>query len=120
MSTPDAESGYRAMAGRPFCNELAARVAIAIIFYRPVLYASRVSCPMLVQISERDSVAPAVAAEELVRRAAGRAEAVHYEMGHFDVHHGAHFERAVADQLAFLRQHLPAPGKSSPSRGVVL
>jgi hypothetical protein len=39
-------------------------------------------------------------------RASGRAEVRRYPIGHFDVYVGAARDRAIADQLHFLRRHL--------------
>ena len=60
------------------------------------------------QIADRDSVAPAKAAQDAAWRATGRAEVRTYPIGHFDIYTGAPFEQAVADQLHFLRRHLGA------------
>jgi fermentation-respiration switch protein FrsA (DUF1100 family) len=48
-------------------------------------------------------------AEATLRHAARapRGETIHYPVGHFEIYRGEPFERAVADQLAFLRRHLP-------------
>lgn len=106
MTAPDAEPGYRAIAGPSWRNEVAARVALAVGAYRPGLQADRLPCPILVQVADRDSVAPAKAAQDAAWRATGRAELRTYPVGHFDVYRGAPFERAVADQLHFLTRHL--------------
>jgi len=105
MTTPDSEPGYRAISPPGFVNAVAARIGVRIGAYRPVNYAGRIRCPILVQICEKDSVAPAEAAEEAARRAP-RAEVVRYPLGHFDVYVGEPFERSVADQIAFFRKHL--------------
>jgi hypothetical protein len=61
---------------------------------------------VLVQICGKDSVAPAAAAEEAVRRLAANGEVRRYPIGHFEPYFGAPFERSVTDQLEFLRRHL--------------
>jgi hypothetical protein len=65
---------------------------------------------VLVQICEKDSVAPARAAEHAVQRLGRRAEVKRYPIGHFEPYFGAHFERSVADQLDFLGRHLGLAG----------
>jgi fermentation-respiration switch protein FrsA (DUF1100 family) len=112
MSTPDAEPGFLALAGPTMRNEVAARIMLTAGSYRPGLQADRLPCPMLVQIADRDSVAPVKAAQDAVWRATGRAELRTYPIGHFDIYRGEPFERAVADQLHFLRRHLGARGAS--------
>jgi pimeloyl-ACP methyl ester carboxylesterase len=106
MTTPDAEPGMRAVAGASWRNEVAARIALQLGLYRPGLQTDRLPCPMLVQIADSDSVAPAQAAQEAAWRATGRAEVRTYPIGHFDIYTGAPFEQAVADQLHFLRRHV--------------
>jgi pimeloyl-ACP methyl ester carboxylesterase len=108
MTSPDAEPGYRAIVGPTWRNEVAARVALSAGAYRPGLQADRLPCPILVQIADRDAVAPVKAAEQAAFRATGRAEVRTYPIGHFDVYRGEPFERVVADQLHFLRRHLGA------------
>ena len=108
MSSPDAEPGYMALCPPGFRCEVAARVALAVGLYRPVRYAARARCPVLVQICERDSVAPPAAAEQAVAALGSRGEVQRYPIGHFEPYFGAPFERSVSDQLAFLRRHLRA------------
>jgi uncharacterized protein len=109
MTTPDAEPGYRAIAGPTWRNEVAARITLRTATYRPGLQAERLPCPILIQIADGDSVAPVKAAQDAAWRATGRSEVRTYPIGHFDIYTGAPFERAVADQLHFLRRHVGAP-----------
>lgn len=120
MTTPDSEPGMRAVAGSTWRNEVAARIALTLGTYRPGLQADRLPCPMLVQIADRDSVAPAQAAQDAAWRATGRAEVRTYPIGHFDIYAGAPFERAIADQLHFLRRHLGARAGDRQSVGASL
>jgi len=106
MSSEDADAGYRALAPPDFRFEVAARIALGVGLYRPVRYAERVRCPVLVQVCERDSVAPTESAEQAIRRLGSFGEAQRYPIGHFEPYFGAHFERSVSDQLAFLQRHL--------------
>jgi fermentation-respiration switch protein FrsA (DUF1100 family) len=115
MTTPDAEAGMRAVAGPSWRNEVAARIALALGTYRPGLQADRLPCPMLVQVADRDSVAPPQAAQDAAWRATGRAELRTYPIGHFDIYTGAPFEQAVADQLHFLRRHLGVQAREPQS-----
>jgi uncharacterized protein len=108
MSTPDSEPGYLAITGPTWRNEVPARFGLTLGLYRPGLQAGRVPCPMLVQIADRDAIAPPAAAQEAAWLATGRAEVRTYPLGHFDIYRGEAFERAVADQLHFLTRHLAA------------
>jgi len=106
MTSPDAEPGYRTIAGPSWRNEVPARIALALGSYRPGLQADRLPCPILVQIADRDAVAPVKGAEQAAWRATGRAEVRTYPIGHFEIYTGAPFEHALADQLRFLARHL--------------
>ena len=108
MTTEDAMPGMQAVAGPTWRNEVAARIALTAGAYRPGLQADRLPCPILIQIADRDSVAPVKAAQDAAWRATGRAEVRTYPIGHFDIYVGEPFEHAVADQLHFLRRHLGA------------
>jgi dienelactone hydrolase len=105
MTAPDVEPGYLGIAPPGFTNAVAARVGLRIPVYRPGRAASRLSCPILFCICERDSVAPADAARRTAKRAP-RAEVREYPIGHFDIYVGEPFEHAVADQTDFLVRHL--------------
>jgi fermentation-respiration switch protein FrsA (DUF1100 family) len=106
MSAPDAEPGMRAIAGASWRNEVAARVMLTAGTYRPGRQADRLPCPILVQIADRDSVAPVKAAQDAAWLATGRSEVRTYPIGHFDIYAGPPFERAIADQLHFLHRHV--------------
>jgi len=121
MTSPDAEPGYRALIppGSSWRNEVAARIGLRLAFYRPGRRAADVACPLLVAICEDDAVTPPAAALRIAREAP-RGELVRYPAaGHFDVYVGELFERAVADQIAFLTQHLLAAPVAQPAPVVV-
>jgi dienelactone hydrolase len=106
MTAPDALPGVEALsAGKPIDHTVAARVGSRVGLYRPGRALRRPHAPTLMCICEHDSVAPASAA--LAHAARGRAvETRVYPIGHFEIYWGEWFERAVADQLEFLRRHL--------------
>ena len=70
--------------------------------------ASRVRCPLLIQVALADSVAAPSACSVAADRAP-RAELVSYPIAHFDIYLGEPRERAIADQLAFLERSLGSP-----------
>jgi fermentation-respiration switch protein FrsA (DUF1100 family) len=110
MNSPDAEPGYRMMfpPGSGFRNEIAARIGAHVVFYRPFRHAARIACPWLVCVADHDLVTPPQPAIRAAMRAP-RGELRRYDSGHFDIFGGELFERAVADQLAFLARHGLAP-----------
>jgi pimeloyl-ACP methyl ester carboxylesterase len=85
----DAEPGYRANAGPSWRDQVAARILLKTSSYRPGLQADRLPCPILVQIADRDSVAPVKAAQNAVWRATGRGELRTYPISHFEIYRGA-------------------------------
>lgn len=113
MTTPDAEEGYRKLvpAGLDFDGRVAARVFLEIAAYRPISGAARIQAPLLIQVAEHDSVAPASAAKEVARRAR-HARLEVFPLGHFDVYVGEPFERAVASQVRFLEEVAPSRGSA--------
>jgi pimeloyl-ACP methyl ester carboxylesterase len=100
-----------------FRNDVPARVAVEIPLAAPGRLAKKIRCPILFCVCDDDSVAPA---EATLRHAAKapRGEIRRYPVGHFDIYVGKDFERVVADQLAFLEEHVPVPatGGSRPER----
>ena len=105
-----AEQAYTPIAGPSWRNELCARTALGVAFNRPIRFASRVSCPLLVQAGTADSITPPARA----RRAAAsarRGELREYPIDHLDAETGPAQHVALADQLDFLRRHL-APAAS--------
>jgi dienelactone hydrolase len=110
MSAPDALPGMRSItpAESAWVNLVAARVALKIGLYRPGARASRIECPLLICVCDKDSLVDAEAAEK-VAHDAPQGEVAHYPIGHFDIYTGEWFERAVSRQTEFLARHLGAP-----------
>jgi pimeloyl-ACP methyl ester carboxylesterase len=107
MNAPDAYPGYLRLVpeGQTVPNEVAARLALRILTYRPGRLSAKVACPILFCVCEADSVAPAVPTLRYAAKAP-RGEVRMYPEGHFDIYVGDAFERAVTDQIAFLDRHL--------------
>jgi fermentation-respiration switch protein FrsA (DUF1100 family) len=96
-------------------NEVAARIALRLPVHRPGRRASRVSCPLLVQVVEGETVMSNRAAERAAR-IAPRGEFRSYQgFNHFDIYVGEGFERLSIDQLDFLTRHLLGGNVSSPA-----
>jgi fermentation-respiration switch protein FrsA (DUF1100 family) len=106
MTSEDAEAGYKAICPPTVQNAVTARIGLTLGGYRPGKLADRLPCPVLIQICDKDTVAPPKAAEAAAALAGARAEVKHYPVGHFDVYLGKDFEQSVADQRAFFRRHL--------------
>ncbi|MHA7649418.1 alpha/beta hydrolase [Mycobacterium sp. ML4] len=109
MTAPDALAGYLHLVpdDSTHRNEVAARVGLHIPRHRPGRHVARITCPILLCVCETDTVAPAAATLRHARTAR-RGEVRCYPEGHFDIYVGVAFDRVVADQIAFLHQHVPA------------
>ena len=107
MSAADCYDGYLALIPEGVPNQVAARIAATLMTFRPVTEAHKVTCPALIQICEKDTVAPVAAAEKAAKKMK-QAEVRRYEMGHFDIYQGEDLEKSVGDQLEFLGNSLPA------------
>jgi dienelactone hydrolase len=121
MSTEDSQSGFDKItsAGTLWQNRVAARIGLHVGLYRPGTRASRVTCPALWSIADKDSLCPPGRTATLAAKAP-RAEVIHYPEGHFDIYVGELFERAVSDQLGFLTRHLldgRSHGTTAPTEG---
>lgn len=101
MTAADCYDGYLALVPAGVPNTVAARVSSTLMTFRPVTQAHKVTCPALIQICEKDTVAPVAAAEKAAKKMK-HAEVRRYDMGHFDIYQGENREKSVADQLAFL------------------
>jgi uncharacterized protein len=108
MTSEDSEPGMQAVAGPTWRNEVTGRAVFAEWTNRAITQMEKLRCPILVQIADRDAIAPPAAARAAAWRAKGRVEMRDYPCGHFDVYVGEWRERVIADQLHFLRRHLGA------------
>lgn len=106
LTSEGAEPGYSAIAGPTFRNEITAAAALFESLNRPISRIGDLACPILIQVAERDSISPAAAGKAAAWRAKGRSEVRDYPCNHFDIYVPPWRERAIADQLHFLRRHL--------------
>jgi len=104
LSSRDSMSGYSAVAGPGWKNEMTARIALTLMSYRPTSKARKLKCAALIQACMKDSVAPASAAVKLARKAGPNVTLKQYDIGHFDSYVGRDREIALADQLAFFQK----------------
>ena len=107
MNAPDAYPGYLKLVpeGLDVPDEVAARIALKIMTYRPGRLTAKITCPILFCVCQADSVAPPGPTLRYAAKAP-RGEVKLYPEGHFAIYVDEAFERVVADQLAFLDKHL--------------
>lgn len=108
MTAPDAYDGYFALVpqGATINNHAPARFALDIIRYYPGRQTPYIQAPVLFQVCNDDSVAPA---KQTLRHAqrTPRKEILRYDYGHFEIYLGQPFEHIVSDQIDFLRRMVP-------------
>jgi pimeloyl-ACP methyl ester carboxylesterase len=107
MTAPDAYRGFLALVpdGVEMRNEVAARIGLTLLPYRPGRLAAKVPCPILFCVCGNDSVAPPAPTLRYAATAP-RGEIKLYPEGHFEIYLGDAFERVLADQLEFLERNL--------------
>lgn len=76
--------------------------------YRPVRRARRIGAPVLVQLGERDNLAPRRAVERVARQAP-HGELRRYPIDHFGCFSPEHVDEVAGDQIEFFSIHLLQP-----------
>lgn len=111
VTAPGAQAGWNSTLppGGWFDNRIAAADAVAMVATSALRHARRVSAPLLVCVSDRENLMPPRYAA-LVARRAPNGVARHYDADHFDVYHPPLAARMLADQTAFLVEHLDVRG----------
>ena len=107
VTVAGAESGWNSTVppGMAFDNRIAAADAVAMVTTSVTRHARHIGAPLLVCVCDRENLMdPAYAA--LVARRAPRGVARHYDSDHFAIYHPPLVARALADQTAFLQEHL--------------
>ncbi|MCW5746283.1 MAG: alpha/beta fold hydrolase [Alphaproteobacteria bacterium] len=107
VNVPGAYEGWHSVMpeGYTFDNRVPAGAGLTMLFYDAAAMARRVRCPLLVCISDKETLMdPAVAAK--AAQDAPHGVARHYAADHFEVYHPPLVGQIVADQIAFLSEHL--------------
>lgn len=107
MNTPECMPGYLALVppDSTWENKAPARIVLNLPFYRPISFARKITCPVLMICAEHDSLIP----PDSVKKCASiipRCELETLEAGHFDVYTGETFEKVSTIETNFLRNHL--------------
>lgn len=87
-------------------NEVCARIFLRSGRYRPIEYADKVQCPVLLLVCEKDQLAPARIAYKTAEILGDKAELRKFPVSHFDVYLGKHREQSIQYQLAFFKKYL--------------
>lgn len=103
ISAPGSVTGYQAIMGPTFRNEMCARGILRIATNRPVRWARKVRCPVFLVVAEQDNIAPVGSVHDVARRLGPLAQVLRFPTGHFDIYGGEVFSTSVAAQVGFLR-----------------
>ena len=110
LNVPGAKEFMDSMEPSPsWENAVPARIVLSLASYRPIRYARKVHCPVLIPYALHDDLIPASAVErtiELLPHARG----IPLDVGHFEVYQGACFEHVIAEEVAFFKTHLQVQG----------
>jgi len=107
VNLPGAYEGWMSVVppGVAFDGRITAGAGLSMLLYDAAAQARNVHCPLLVCVSDRENLMdPAIAVRVAEKAPLGRA--IHYPTDHFQVYHPPFVERIVADQIAFLTEHL--------------
>jgi pimeloyl-ACP methyl ester carboxylesterase len=107
VTVAGAESGWNSTVppGCAFDNRIVAADAVAMVTTSATRHARHIDAPLLVCVCDREILMdPAYAA--LVARRAPRGVARHYDSDHFAIYHPPLLPLVLADQTAFLQEHL--------------
>ncbi|MGC9325076.1 MAG: alpha/beta hydrolase [Desulfomonilia bacterium] len=107
MNTQEYVEGFSALVPQDttWKNEVPARILLSISSYRPIMYARRISCPVLIMYSRKDTLIPYTRVEKMGRKIP-RAECIGLDVGHFDFYTGEVFTQVVQKEAEFLTRHL--------------
>ena len=108
-----AEQDYTPLTGPSWRNEVCARTALEVAFNRPIRFAARVVCPLLVQAGTVDSITPPARARSTAAKAP-RGELQEYPIDHLDAETLPAQQDLSSGQLDFLRRQL-SPTASGPT-----
>jgi alpha-beta hydrolase superfamily lysophospholipase len=109
INAPGAEAGWRRVVALGEDSRWRDRVSSRWLLgrpFRPIRHARDLHCPWLVCVGEADRVARPGPAIRAARRAPRGELRTYPGIDHFDVYDGPGHEAVVADQLAFLQNHL--------------
>lgn len=104
ISAKGAAEAVVALAGPSWQNAVCARAVFGLPFNRPIRFARRVGCPLLIQVGTKDRFAPPGGGRRAAAKARLYAELREYPVDHMDVYDGAGRDDMLVDQIDFARR----------------
>ena len=107
VTVAGAEAGWNSTLppGARFENRVAAADAVGLVLTSALRHARDITVPLLVCVCDRENLIDPKYVELAARRAP-RGEARHYDSDRFEIYYPPLVDQALADQTAFLREHL--------------
>lgn len=105
MATPQAQETIAAMQSNTWRNEVAPRILLEMMRYKPSDKADKLKMPVLVSIAEEDRETPPELARQIAQNAP-RGEAINYPVAHFEFYRPDVRSIVLRDQINFLRKHM--------------
>lgn len=107
VTVTGAESGWNSTVapGGQFDNRIAAAEAVAMVTTSAMRHARHIDAPLLVCVCDRENLMDPQYASAVAHRAP-RGVARHYDSDHFAIYHPPLVAQVLADQIAFLQEHL--------------
>jgi uncharacterized protein len=104
ITIPGAEEALMPLVGPSWRNEVCARAVFGLPFNRPIRFAKRLDCPLLVQVGTNDQMAPPATGRRATAKAGRQAEFREYPVDHLDVYERPGRDEILADQIDFARR----------------
>src|ERR1700740_614283 len=104
ITIPGAKEALMPLVGPSWRNEVCARAVFGLPFNRPIRFAKRVACSLLVLVGTNEQVAPPRAGRRATAKAGCQAELREYQVDHLDVYDGPGRDEMLADQIDFARR----------------
>jgi dienelactone hydrolase len=101
LAFPGEFDGFRLAVAPGWRNEVRAGMALPLAFWRPVVHARKLMCPVLIQAGNRDISVSAKAIDRIARRAP-RATLRRYDVDHFEPFYGERPVQIIADQADWI------------------
>ena len=120
MTGPEVKQAVQAMSGSSgtgslWRNRVAPGVLLKMMWYRPSDRANELRMPLLLCLAQFDREMTEQHTMRIAREAP-RSEVRRYPVGHFEIYRPDVRDRVLADQIAFLRQHLMASASTGTDR----
>jgi alpha-beta hydrolase superfamily lysophospholipase len=105
MATSQAQATIQAMHSNHWRNEVAPRILLEMMRYKPSDRAHQLKMPVLVSIAEKDRETPIELALQIVENAP-HGESIGYPVAHFEFYQPEIRSIVLKDQINFLQKHM--------------